>query len=432
MKLKVSPARVLRGEVTPPGDKSISHRAAILNAIAQGKARVTNFSPGADGRATINCLRALGVTFEEQGPSSLLVFGVGDKGLSEASEVLDAANSGTTMRLMTGLLAAQPFFSVITGDASLRSRPMARVIEPLRLMGGEVWGRQGDSLPPLAIRGGPLRGIVYRLPVASAQLKSALLLAGLFAQGSSVITEPQPSRDHTERMLRAMGATVKGDGLRVNVAPLASPLTALDVQVPGDLSAAAFWLVAGAIHPQARITLRGVGVNPTRTGLLEVLESMGARVRQENQRLEGGEPVADLAVESAALRGTEIGGPLIPRVIDELPILAVAACLAQGTTVIRDAGELRVKESDRISTTVQELSRLGAEIEEKPDGMIVHGGRELRGNLCHSHGDHRLAMALGVAGLVARGETIIEGAEAVEISYPGFWQDMERLSRAGG
>jgi len=298
-------------------------------------------------------------------------------------------------------------------------------------MGAQIWGREGDSRAPLVIRGGKLRGIEYSLPVASAQIKSALLLAGLYAEGRTTVVEPVPTRDHTERMLQAMGATLEVEGARVTLFPKAAPLTALDVSIPGDMSCAAFWLVAGAIHPASDIRLLDIGVNPSRSGTLEVLEAMGAKLRLENRHLKGAEPAADIHIQSSDLAGTYIGGEIIPRLIDEIPVLAVAAAVARGTTVIRDAGELRVKESDRIATTVKELSKLGARIEELSDGMVIHGGRRLRGVEVESYGDHRLAMALGVAGLVAEGETIISAAEVAEVSYPGFWADLERLNPPG-
>ena len=428
MDQRVRGASILRGEVIPPGDKSISHRAVILNSIAGGRARVDNFSPGADCLATVACLRQLGVEIVEESPGSLTVSGVGKEGLKEPKDVLNAGNSATTIRLLAGLLAAQPFLSIITGDESLRSRPMARLIHPLRLMGAEVWGRGGDSLAPLAIKGNQLRGIKYQLPVASAQLKSAVLIAALFAQGDTTVEEPAPSRDHTERMLRAMGAKLKSDGLRITLTPDPVPLAPLDLHIPGDISSAAFWLVAGAIHPNARIEVKNTGINPTRMGIIEVLLDMGAKLRIENERIEAGEPVADLIVESSDLVGRQIGGSLIPRLIDEIPLIAIAGCVARGTTVIRDAAELRVKETDRIRATVKELSRLGADIGELPDGLIIRGGKTLKGGECHSYHDHRLAMAWGIAGLVAQGETVIHDAEVVAFSYPGFWSDLERLS----
>jgi 3-phosphoshikimate 1-carboxyvinyltransferase len=305
---------------------------------------------------------------------------------------------------------------------------MDRLIQPLRLMGAGIWGRENDSRAPLVIKGGQLHGIRYRLPVASAQVKSAILLAGLRAKGKTTVAEQVPSRDHTERLLKVMGVDIEIQGHEVTISPLAEPLPASDVRVPGDISSAAFWLVAAAIHPRAKLRLRNVGVNPTRSGILDVLKSMGAELRVEDEWLEGGEPVADISIESSSLVATQIAGGLVPRVIDEIPVLAVAASVAEGTTVIRDAQELRVKEADRIATIVRELSRLGAEIEELPDGMVIHGVRGLRGAGCDSYGDHRLAMALGVAGLVAEGETVICDAEAVSFSYPQFWHELGRLA----
>lgn len=419
----------LRAEIIPPGDKSISHRAAIFNSLADGEARVTNFSPGADCQDTINCLKALGVDIEGPAgtPPTLLIHGRGKHSLREPEDVLNAGNSGTTIRLLGGLLAAQPFLAIITGDSSLRSRPMRRLVEPLRLMGAQVWGRGGDSLAPLAIKGGNLKGISYSLPVASAQIKSAILLASLYAQGDSSLREAAPSRDHTERLLRAMGVRIESEGLQVSLSP--PPLLhPIDLRVPGDLSAAAFWLVAASIHKDAQIRVLGCGLNPTRSGLIEVLQAMGARLDIGNHREEGGEPIADLAAESSVLRGIDIAGAIIPSLIDEIPLLAVAATQAQGITKIRDAAELRVKESDRISALVRELSKMGAHIEELPDGMIIYGNRQLQGAEVDSHGDHRLAMTLGVAALVAKGKTVIHNAESVGISYPGFWQDLEKAS----
>lgn len=430
---RIKPCPVLEGEITPPGDKSISHRAVILNSIAKGRARISNLAPGADCLSTINCLRALGVEMRRQKASalspSLIVWGRGERGLSEAEDVLNAGNSATTMRLLSGLLAAQPFFTVITGDASLRSRPMKRLIEPLRLMGADIWGRGNDSLAPLAIRGKELQGISYSLPVASAQLKSALLLAALFGRGKTAIQEPAFSRDHTERLLAEMGCNLERDGTSITLTPLSLPLPTLDVCVPGDISAAAYWLVAGAIHPRAQIRVRNCGINPTRSGVIDALLAMGAKLQIEKQWTEGGEPVADLFIQSSELKGIEIGGEMIPRLIDEVPVLAVAASLAKGSTTIKDAGELRVKESDRIRTTTLELCKLGVVIEELPQGMVVHGGGQLRGAEVDSHLDHRLAMSLAIAGLVAQGETTIHGAQAVEVSYPGFWQHMKSLTR---
>ncbi|MFC1951144.1 3-phosphoshikimate 1-carboxyvinyltransferase [Chloroflexota bacterium] len=424
MDQSIKQVKTLAGRISPPGDKSISHRALMLNSISDGTAEIGNYLPCADVNSTIGCLTALGVNIEA-GPDRLVVHGAGSAGLSQAQDMLDAGNSGTTMRLLAGLLAPQPFFSTITGDESLRARPMDRIIKPLRAMGANIWGNK--SLAPLVIKGTELHGIEYRMPVASAQVKSAILLASLYAQGNTTIVEPVRSRDHTERMLRAMGVALNITGNEVVCLP-PGRLQAMNVTVPGDISAAAYWLIAGTIHPDARIELTGVGVNPTRSGILDVLTDMGARILVENERKEGAEPVADLVARSSELSGTEIGGNIIPRLIDEIPIIAVAATMAKGTTTIRDAGELRVKESDRIATTAMELRKMGAEIEEMLDGMVIHGTGRLHGTECDSHHDHRLTMALAVAGLVAEGETVIYNAEAADISYPGFWCDLEKIS----
>lgn len=424
------PAR-LRGTVQLPGDKSVSHRMALLGALASGPTKVRRFLPAEDTLATLNCLRELGVEWqideEAPGVASLEVAGRGLRGLREPADVLDAGNSGTTLRLLAGVLAGQPFASVLTGDASLRSRPVDRIVEPLRLMGAQLFARDGDKRPPLSIRGGALSGIHYQLPVASAQVKSAILLAGLFADGETVIEEPLPTRDHTERLLRAMGVDLRREGPGVRMAPPAS-LAPLELEVPGDISTAAFWLVAAAVHPDAEIVLQGVGVNPTRTGLLDVLSMMGATIDIGEQRMMGEEPVADITVRSSELRGVEVAGELIPRLIDEIPALAVAAAFADGQTVVRDAAELRVKESDRIATITRGLQQLGAVIEEREDGFVIEGRRGLQGAVVNGSGDHRLTMALAVAGLLADGETTIEDGEAVAVSYPRFWHDLEQLA----
>jgi 3-phosphoshikimate 1-carboxyvinyltransferase len=382
------------------------------------------------------CLRGLGVEIKSHGEPGasgdreyFTISGRGNSGLSEPSDVLYSGNSGTTMRLVSGLLAAQRFFSVVTGDSSLRRRPMKRILTPLSMMGANVMGRGGGSLAPLAFSGGDLKGIEYDMPVASAQLKSCILIAGLYAYGETTVVQPAESRDHTERMMAAMGADVEKDGLRVTVRP--SELKSIDIQVPSDISGAAFWLVAGAAHPNARITVRSVGINPSRTGVLDVLQEMGANIRMENVREDGNEPSADLVAESSDLRGIEIGGDIIPRVIDELPVLAMAASQASGRTVIRDAAELRVKESDRISATAEGLDALGATIREVEDGMTIEGGSRLNGAEVVSHGDHRIAMSMAVAGLVADGETSIGDSEAVDVSYPSFWETLEGLRSRG-
>jgi len=428
---RISPPKQLVGEVVVPGDKSISHRVLILNSLALGNSKISNISPGRDCQSTINCLRALGVRFtrQEDKPTAILVHGVGNAGLTEAKSILNAGNSATTMRLLSGVLAVQPFLSIFTGDSSLRSRPMGRLIEPLRLMGAEIYGRGEDSFAPLVIRGKRLHGVTYSLPVPSAQIKSAILLAGLFADGSTEIEEPQHSRDHTERLLKWMGAELERDNSHIFLTSLKAPLPSIDLCVPGDISSAAYWLVAGAVHPNAKIKILNCGVNPTRTGIIDALLAMGARLKIKNQRLEGNEPLADLYIESSRLKAIEISGDIIPRLIDEIPLLTVAACVAQGDTLIKGADELRVKESDRIKTTARELSCLGADIEEASDGMIVHGGRLLLGTEVRSHFDHRLAMTLAIAGLVARGDTLMHNARVAEISYPTFWAEMEKVAR---
>jgi 3-phosphoshikimate 1-carboxyvinyltransferase len=424
---KVKPCHRLEGEIALPGDKSISHRAAIFNSLAKGKAQVSNFAPGRDCLATVSCLKALGVKISREVLGNLLISGTGCDGLREASDVLHAWNSATTMRLLSGLLSTQPFLSIVTGDASLRSRPMGRLIEPLRFMGAEIYGREKDSFAPLVIKGGKLRGAELFLPLPSAQVKSAILLAGLFAQSLTVLHQPVPSRDHSERLLKRMGAQLESNGSSISLSPLTSPLSPISLCVPGDTSSAAYFLVAGAIHTNARVIVRNCGINPTRTGMIDALLAMGARLRIVNERQEADEPLADIVVESSELRGIEIDGDIIPRLIDEIPILAVAACVAKGKTVIRGAAELRVKESDRIASVSRELSKMGAEIEELPDGMVIHGGKVLLGAEVDSHSDHRLAMSLAIAGLIAEGETTINHARVAQVSYPAFWQDMLSL-----
>ena len=381
----------------------------------------------------LGCLRGLGVEITEHsdcdlwpGEECFEVAGVGLDGLKEPSDVLHAGNSGTTTRLVAGLLAGQSFLSVLTGDDSLRSRPMGRIVEPLREMGAVFMGRNIDTLLPLSVRGGDLNAIEYDLKVASAQVKSAILIAGLYANGRTAVRSPGQSRDHTERMMRHMGADVDIDDLTVSVQT--SNLSATNVRVPGDISSAAFWMVAGAAHPNASIRLTNVGINPSRTGVIEVLRSMGASLRMENVVEDALEPAADIVVESSDLRGVEITNEIIPQVIDELPVLALAAARAEGETIIRDAEELRVKESDRITATVTGLAGLGVDIEETPDGMVIRGGAKLRGTAVSSFGDHRIAMTMGIAGTISDGETAIDGADAADVSYPTFWSTLDSVS----
>lgn len=440
MRMIVREAKGLGGRVKVPGDKSISHRALLLGAIAEGTTRVRNFLPAADCLATLACVRALGVEVERLSETELIVHGQGLHGLTEPKDILDCAGSGTTMRLLAGILAGQPFYSVLTGNEQLRRRPMGRIVEPLRQMGATVLGRDDGRLPPLIILGGNLHGIEYRLPVASAQVKSAILLAGLYADGPTVIHEPGPARDHTERMLAAMGANIQypisnikaqeKNGATITLRR-ASGLSPLNIVVPGDISSAAYFIAAACLVPGSEVAIEGIGVNPTRTGLLDALREMGADILIENQQEIGGEPVADAVVRAghgvSALRGIEVRGDQVPRMIDEFPILAVVASQAEGETIVRDAAELRVKETDRIAAMVAELRKLGACIKERDDGFVVEGPTTLVGSQVNSHGDHRLAMSLAIAGLVAEGETTIEGADCIADSFPSFEEILRAL-----
>ena len=421
------PSRGLAGTMEVPGDKSISHRAAVVGALAMGPTEISGFLEAEDCLGTLRALGALGVEVTRKGPGQYRIGGVGLAGLQEPDTVLDCGNSGTTARLLLGVLAGQPFWSMLTGDDSLRRRPMGRVSGPLTQMGATVVGRGEGSRLPLAIRGArPLRGYAYRSHVPSAQVKSALLLAGLYADGPVSVEEPALSRDHTERMLAAVGARVAVDGLRVTLTP-GGELRGRPVQVPGDVSSAAFFLVAGAIVPGSTVTVSRVGINPSRTGLLDALREMGAEVRV-SEPVDGGEPAATLQVSASRLRGTRVGGAQIPRLIDELPALAVAAACGEGVTEVRDAAELRVKESDRIQAVITELSKLGARVEERADGFRIEGGAPLRGTLVQSWGDHRMAMALIIAGLVAEGQTVVEDTQCVATSYPEFLATLNALT----
>lgn len=420
----------LQGRLRVPGDKSISHRALMLGAIASGETTIEGLLLGEDPRSTAACFRAMGAEISELNTEKVTVKGIGLGQLQEPPDVLNAGNSGTTLRLMLGLLASHPgrFFSV-TGDNSLRSRPMSRVIIPLSQMGAKIWGRKDNTLAPLAIAGQQLKGIHYHSPIASAQVKSCILLAGLSAVGETTVTEPALSRDHSERMLRAFGAKIQVDPAThsVTVSGQEAPLKGQSVIVPGDISSAAFWLVAAAIVPGSDLVIENVGVNPTRTGVLEALEMMGADITLENQREVTGEPVADLHVRHSQLQACTIGGDVIPRLIDEIPILAVAAVFAKGTTIIKDAAELRVKESDRLTAMASELNRMGAKVNELPDGLEIVGGTPLQGTAVSSYTDHRIAMSLAIAALNAPGMTAIGGAEAAAISYPNFVENLQNL-----
>jgi 3-phosphoshikimate 1-carboxyvinyltransferase len=427
MNLIIHPVQELYGTISVPGDKSISHRAVMFAAVAEGQSLVRNFLPGGDCCATLGVMRVLGVPIEEVDSTTLRIEGQGLGGLQEPAQPLDCINSGTTMRLIAGLLAGQEFFSVLNGSEQLTKRPMGRVVEPLRRMGASIHGRQGGRLAPLAIQGTLLQGVDYALPVASAQVKSAMLLAGLYGRGLTIVREPGPARDHTERMLAAMGAPIRVLGSVVTSERPKRPLRPLDFAVPGDISSAAFLLAAGLLVPRSRVVVAGVGINPTRTGLLDVLVEMGATLHLDTKRDEAGEPVADIVVEQSRLHGVDVGGALIPRIIDELPVLAVVATQAHGRTHVRDAAELRVKETDRIATVVSELRKMGAQIEERPDGFVVEGPTQLKSAPVWSHGDHRLAMALSVAALTASGPVLVEDVGCVSDSYPGFEVALGRL-----
>lgn len=417
----------LTGQCSVPGDKSISHRAVIFGSIAEGVSKIQNFLDGGDCRSTVQVMRDLGVQIEMVTPTELLVHGRGLDGLQEPNNVLDCGNSGTTIRLLTGLLVGQKFTSILNGTAQIRRRPMARIAQPLRGMGAQIIGRQGGNYAPLAIAPSRLHALEYDLPVASAQVKSCVLLAGMYAHGLTIVREPGPARDHTERMLLAMDAPLQVIGRTVSSERPSSPLKPLDITVPGDPSSAAFLLVAGTITPGSHLIIAGVGVNPTRTGIIEALQAMGAQIEFQNERDQAGEPVADLAVRYSELHGASFGGENIVTMIDELMVLAVAATQARGRTVIRDAGELRVKETDRIASTVTELRKMGAKIEPTEDGFLIDGPTQLLGAPVESQDDHRLAMALTVAGLVAKGSTTVYGAEVTADSFPGFEITLQAL-----
>ena len=420
----------LRGELTVPGDKSISHRAVMFGSLAEGTTEISHFLTGADCLSTISCFRNMGIRIESDG-DRVLVHGKGLRGLAAPEKTLDCGNSGTTTRLLSGILAGQKFKSVLTGDASIRKRPMNRVIRPLREMGADITSFEDSGCAPLSIHPSSLRGISYDSPVASAQVKSCILLAGLYAESSVTVTEPVLSRDHTERMLTQLGARLaaftKEGRPAVTIEPDPS-LEAIRIDVPGDISSAAYFLTAATLVPGSEIRLKNVGINPTRDGILRALQDMGADISVENV-LFGGEPSADLVVRSASLHGTEVSGEMIPTLIDEIPVLAVAAAFAEGTTVIRDAAELKVKESDRIALVSEGLQRMGADVEPTEDGMIIRGGRPLHGAEIDTHGDHRIAMAFTIASLLADGETSLTDAECVAISYPEFFTDLRSLLR---
>ena len=411
----------LCGRVTVPGDKSISHRGVMFGALSDGVTKIHGFLNGADCLSTIDCFRKMGIAIEIDG-TEVTVHGRGLRGLKAPAETLYTGNSGTTTRLLCGILAGQSFTAELDGDATIRKRPMGRIALPLKAMGAHMEG----ELCPLRVGGAPLSGIEYTLPVASAQLKSAIILAALYAEGQTVITEKEKSRDHTERMLRYMGAEIESDGNVITVQP-AKKLKAVEFDVPADISSAAFFMVAAAIVPNSEITVCNVGVNPTRTGILDVLCEMGADITVANERMWGGEPVADITVRSSELSGVRIGGEVIPRLIDELPVLAVAAAFAKGTTVICDAQELKVKETNRIAAVTAELLRAGVDIEETEDGMIIRGGKPVHGAAFETYHDHRMAMSMAVLALAAEGESEILNPDVVDISFPNFYELLNEI-----
>lgn len=422
----VHPARGLRGEIVIPGDKSISHRSIMIGSLAEGETVVHGFLHGEDNHATLKAFRAMGVEIVELAGGVLKIRGRGLDGLIEPGDVLDCGNSGTTIRLMTGLLSGQRFFSVVTGDRYLRKRPMKRVTGPLAAMGARIWGRGGGDLAPLAIHGSPLRPIDYDSPIASAQVKSAVLLAGLYADGTTTVREPHLSRDHSERMLAAFGAEVRPFAGGVSLAGRPR-LRGQEIRVPGDISSAAFFLVAALVVPGSELLVKNVGLNPSRSGIIDILRAMGGSLELVDERQAGGEPVADILVKSSRLQGIEIGGELVPRAIDELPVVSVAAALAEGTTVIRDARELRVKETDRIAAMVGVLTGLGVPAEARDDGMVVTGIEALRGGTIDSCGDHRIAMSTAVAALRAAAPVTITDTACTATSFPNFWELLEKI-----
>lgn len=423
--MKLTNHTSLKGEITVPGDKSISHRAVMFGAISRGITEVTNFLQGADCLSTIDCFRRLGITIENS-PDRILVFGKGLHGLKQPDGPLDTGNSGTTTRLISGILAGQNFETVLTGDESIQSRPMKRIMEPLTLMGAKISSIRENGCAPLCITGASLHGVHYLSKVASAQVKSCILLAGLYADGETSVTEPALSRNHTELMLKSFGAQIQSFGTKASILP-AEELFGQKIEVPGDISSAAYFIAAGLIVPGSEILIKNVGINPTRDGILRVCQSMGADITLLNKRENGGELSADILVRHSSLHPVTIEGEIIPSLIDELPVIAVMACFAEGTTVIKDAAELKVKESDRIQVMTENLNRMGAKVTATEDGMIIEGGRQLHGAVIDSHLDHRIAMSFAVAALAAEGETLIQGSDCVTISYPNFYNDLLKL-----
>ena len=416
----ITPKKNIHATITIPGDKSISHRSIMFGALSKGVTEIEGFLMGEDCLSTINCFQKLGITIEQY-QNKIFVHGKGLHGLTAPTEILDVGNSGTTLRLISGILSAQPFCSQLTGDSSIQKRPMNRIAVPLRNMGAVLKGNDDTKLfAPFTIEGRQLKGIIYTLPVASAQVKSAILLAGIFAEGETVVIEPEPTRDHTEIMLRYMGADIQKIGNEIHCKPV-EQLYAKKIVVPADISSAAYFMVMGCICENSEILLKNVGINQTRTGIIDALKAMGGNITIENETIINGEKIGNIRVKYSALHGTTIGGADIPRLIDEIPVIAVAACFAKGTTIIKDAQELKVKESNRIQTIITELKKFGADITETEDGMIINGVEHLKGCTVESHNDHRIALAMSIAGACALGETTIVDAECVNISFPNFY-----------
>lgn len=427
MRKMIKPVNCLQGEIEVPGDKSISHRALIIGAMSSGKMNISNLANGEDCLSTINCLKNLGIKIQKE-KDGVMVCGQGLFGFRQPQSILNAGNSGTTMRILCGLLAGQDFDSVLSGDHSLRNRPMKRVIEPLQKMGAEIIGRENNQTAPISISGKRLKSIEYTIPVPSAQVKTALILAGILASGKTILHENIPTRDHTERMLRYLGLDIASQNGKLMIQGL-SEIKARNILVPGDISSAIYFIGAGLLIKNSHIKIRKVGLNPSRLGALKVLRRIGAKIKIDNLREINSEPVGEIEVRNSDLKGTEILPDEIPGLIDEIPLLAVVACLAEGKTTIRGAQELRVKETDRLKAVASELKKLGADIKELSDGLEISGPAKLKGALVESFGDHRMAMSLAVAGLVALGETVIENSQAVDISFPNFFETLDHLTQ---
>ncbi len=426
MELVIEKIKQLKGNISVPGDKSISHRSLILGSIARGETRISNFLKSLDCLKTLECMQALGAEIELGEDNSVKIKGNGLYGLQEPKDILDVGNSGTTIRLLAGLLSGQDFYSVLCGDASIRKRPMGRVVEPLRLMGADIWGKKDGQFAPLSIRGNKLKSLYYTLPVASAQVKSALLLAGLYTAGETIIREPLSTRDHTERMLETMQSNIKISPLEIKLTG-EKELRGKDIFIPGDISSAAYFIAAAGVLKGSQIIIKQVGVNPTRNGIIEILKKMGTKIDISNYQIKSNEPQADLKIEYSELEGIEIKKEEVPFLIDELPLIAVVASQAQGKTVVSGAKELRVKETDRIKTIVSELKKMGVDIKEREDGFMVEGPCKLEGAVCESYNDHRIAMSLAVAALLAEGKTVIKNSECIDISFPDFEDILQNL-----